>query len=140
MDIHQFHSALGQAIAALDRAGGAEERAKVAERALLAKQNELNALADAHAKLKADSDAHLAANLARMNEETEKHNALVAQLKREAFAHEQRNKDQTENASAALTALNAQVGIVKKDLDDMLIQREKMKNDAIEYANRMKGE
>jgi hypothetical protein len=139
MDMREFHRTLGESLDALDRASGAEERVKGAERLLANKQHEIDALSEAHAKLKKQSDDHLAANLARMNEETEKWNASVADLKRQHFALEQRNKEQIDNSSSMLTNINTEIGVRRKELDAMRIEHERRKNEAVEYANRLAG-
>jgi chromosome segregation ATPase len=137
MDIHEFHKALGESLDAMDRAAGAEDRVKAAERQLAQKQTEINALTDAHAKLKKQSDDHLAANLARLNEETEQHNAAVAELKRQHFVLEQRNKEQLENASSTLTNINASVGTARQERDDLLIEVSKLRGQVQDIAARI---
>lgn len=139
MEVHDFYKVLGASLDALDRATGAEDRVKTAERQLQNKQNEISALADAHAKLKADSDAHLATNLAKLNEETVRHNNEVGEMQRKIRALEEMHKTQQENASNTLTHLNTQIGLARKELDEINIEREKTKNHMLDYARRFSG-
>ena len=139
MDMREFHRALGESLDALDRASGAEERVKAAERQLSAKQGEIDALAAAHAKLKQDSDAHLATNLAKLNEETVHHNNEIDDLKKKLAAMHELHQTQQENASNTLTHLNMQVGMARKELDELNIEREKTKNHMLEYARKFTG-
>lgn len=134
LTVHEFYQVLGDAIASLDKAKGADEQVNTAQRRLNDLNTQIAALADAHAKLKADSDAHLAANLAKFNEETVKHNNEVEARKKQLAALDELHRTQQENASNTLTHLNAQIGVAKHDVDRWSARREQLKNEAIEYA------
>lgn len=137
MDIHEFYKALGDALGKLEVVKGVEDRADAAQRRLQAKEGELAALADAHARLKADSDRRLADNLAKFNDETVKHNQEIHALKKQIDQLNELHKTQQENASATLTKLNADVAVARKEHDEMLISREKMRNEIIDLAKKI---
>jgi chromosome segregation ATPase len=137
MQVREFAAALTAALDILDQVAGAEDRAAGAERQVAAAESKLAAHAEAHAKLKADSDAHLQDNLARLNEETAAHQSAVDRLRKQHSQLELRGKEQLENASAMLTSLNSQVGEMRKERDALSIEINKMKATVTDLAARI---
>lgn len=136
LTVHEFYQVLGDALKRLDDAKSAGELADAAQRRLNNLNHEISALADAHGKLKADSDAHLAANQAKMNEETAKHQAEIDALKKQYNALEDLHKTQRENASATITRLNTEIAVAQKHRDEMNIENERMKSNMHEFARK----
>lgn len=134
MDIHEFSKTLGDALAKLDEVKGADERAETARRRLEAYNREIDALSEARAKMKEESDAHLAGNLSKLNAETTKHNLEVTELQKQISALQLMHKTQQENASNTLTDLNTRIGVARKELDAVMIEKEKTKGHMLDFA------
>ena len=134
MNIRELHQALGDAIAKLDEVQGIEDRALGAQRRYEQFQVQHAAMLEAHAKIKEDSDAYLAANLAKLSAEKDVYADQVEELKKQRDQLDLLNQQQQENAGNTLTAINKQIGIARQDLAELEIRREKARNEVLEIA------
>jgi len=137
MNVREFSAALQDALEALAKAENADDTAAAAERRATAAETRLQAAAEAHAKLKTDSDAHLATNLDRLNAETERHNGLVADAQKKLSQLDEAHKAQIENATSTLTQLNTDVGVMRKAKDDLAIEVERQRNMILDLAKKL---
>lgn len=137
MDIHEFHRALGASLDALGKASGAEEQVRAAQRRLDNLNQEIAARADAHAQMKADSDAHLAANRQKWAEELRGHEDALSEAKKKQAQLNDLHKSQEEAAGATLSQLNADVAKKLKARDELSVQIEQMKGTIHELASKL---
>ena len=134
MTVEELHRLLGDALEKLREVTGLEDRATAAQRKYEQFQHQHAALIDAHAKVKEDSDAHLAENLAKLNDETAVHAGKVEDLKKQRDQLEVLHREQEEKADNTLSSLNTRIGTARKELAEWETRRDKVKNDVLEIA------
>lgn len=137
MDIHEFHRALGEALEHLTQVANYREQADAAQRRLSNVQQELGALSDAQASMRADSDAHLAANRAKFAAERAEHENILVEMKKNQLKLGDLHRSQEEAASSTLTALNTDIARKLKAKDELAIQIEQMKSTIHDLASRL---
>jgi hypothetical protein len=137
MNVREFSAALQDALEAIGKAENADDTAAAAERRATAAETRLQAAAEAHAKLKAQSDAHLATSLDRLNAETERHHGLVADAQKKLAQLDEAHKAQIENATVTLTQLNTDVGVMRKAKDELAIDVERQRNMILDLAKKL---
>jgi chromosome segregation ATPase len=137
MNVREFAVALTNSLDALDKVAGVEDRAAAAERRVQAAEARLSEASEAHAKLRADSDAHLAKNLDTLNAETVRHNDLVNEARKKMAKLDELHKTQIDNAGGTLTKLNTDVGLLRKQRDDLAIEIEKHRNTILDLAKKL---